>query len=714
MSTSAGALSHLPGSAGPSTSRQTSVLTAPASSSQTRPQRRHRPRCAECGSRRFRRNADTGLLVCREGHVLQGYREEEVHDDQDFVTLGQRRDVRKGRRKRRQRERLEVWHGNRARFLGLECLQLLLRLQLKALRIEWPDLPPEIEAIARDLWAMFVSTLHDLEPTPYKENLDFVIEQCRSQRESSQNSDRRNRSRSRSRSRMMEEHERWQEMQETQRLEDERMDEEELRIEAEMSGALDQDEVPSQDGQSKARDSFSSQRQRKRLQSYGIVTLVAIIYLALITARVPVTWADLHSLLSSNRVPFLSALQALPPGMTAKLPRGEIRKLEEHRVPSICALQAAAAHLAGDLNSHFGVQFPELNAPPIVWRCLRHMGMPPTFYQPTLALLAYLGIPLAVVPKQAVSDPWSLLSCAPEQIEELQSQQDGPPERILPPLPSRFGLSSQKVADTRCMIIMEALIVIIKMRYGLDGKDRVEAAGHDVETPRGGPRLDDWLRAIGKAEETRLHHRAFHYELNAHPSDMAEEAIDDLLNMAEETLFERHQPNVRHADRKDDLKQLFGSLPDPVVPRFLPPFEQQQDEAAEQTAEQATRPPRQSLLEIQTQLSDQFNEALYSRASDVDAGKRKTAPSDVDDANVLRPGEAYPIYRQHRALEEVHPQLQRVIEYAARFVAVDAQDLADGVSEMERLLIVRIRNAPKAARAREAAAQRQRRAKGAV
>lgn len=46
--------------------------------------RRKRPQCPQCGSRKFRKDADTGFVVCWSGHILQGFREEEANDGEDF------------------------------------------------------------------------------------------------------------------------------------------------------------------------------------------------------------------------------------------------------------------------------------------------------------------------------------------------------------------------------------------------------------------------------------------------------------------------------------------------------------------------------------------------------------------------------------------------------------------------------------------------------
>lgn len=74
-----------------------------------------------------------------------------------------------------------VWKGPRGRFLKYQCLQLLLRLQIQALREEVPSLPDQLEAVARELWALWVSRVPHLEPRPLVEQLSHAAEKLRMQ-----------------------------------------------------------------------------------------------------------------------------------------------------------------------------------------------------------------------------------------------------------------------------------------------------------------------------------------------------------------------------------------------------------------------------------------------------------------------------------------------------------------------------------------------------
>ncbi|CAO1622472.1 unnamed protein product [Sympodiomycopsis kandeliae] len=695
----------------------------------------NRPRCAQCGTRRFRKDHDTGQLICREGHILQGYREEEVQDDGEFVnTHSQRRYTRKdpsisAREKRRKKEQAErqVWGASsstfgketkaRASFQCYECLQLILRLQLKALRLEWPDLPPEIEAIARDLWTMFVSLNADLQPSPYAENLDFAREQLQTAREESDARSER-RSRSRSRARMEEEKDRARRGGTNDREEHEaeaelfdKMDEEIRRVEQDSSN---DDEYDKQDGSNiksvsegphsentsdrAARPSSRSEnaftKERKRMVSMDPMNvLICIIYLSLITARVPILWGDIHRLLSSNRIPYLSVTQLLPGSMIAKLPENELRKIEMESVPNIITLQERTSRLAADLTARFpsaNVQFPELNAAPVVWRLIKDMGLPPTFYEPTRSLLTYLSIPLAVVPDLSVSDPWSLLG----GVQENANGESVSTSWALPPMGGRMRNNMTPPHATRCSVILAAIIILAKMRFGLDDKLRIN---HSIDPPIDVPCLDRWLNALAVYEKGIRSHPFFSHQLQTHPSYLTGDQIDSLLDHCEETYFEREQPNLRHVHRKADLVggSLFPNLPDPKVHRCVRPYTEFPDSAMELGDRGLTS--ERKMLEILEELRQDMHSQLYPLPQEDFDEETDMLGSGKKGASSLRPGDAYTILDIDDHDVEPHPSYQRVLKHAAVVIGL-TNDTEDGwrqmgriVYDMENLLLRRMR-----------------------
>ncbi|TNY22437.1 hypothetical protein DMC30DRAFT_415103 [Rhodotorula diobovata] len=124
-----------------------------------------RPRCAVCGSRRWHRDALSGSVVCEEGHLLQGYVLEttDTQEGPSQHTQTTRR-MRKNKRTKQRTPPNAHFHGPRARFLHYQCMQLILREQLRVV-IDDLGWPVHLEAVARDLWQLLVASSH-LDPTP--------------------------------------------------------------------------------------------------------------------------------------------------------------------------------------------------------------------------------------------------------------------------------------------------------------------------------------------------------------------------------------------------------------------------------------------------------------------------------------------------------------------------------------------------------------------
>jgi len=153
-----------------------------------------RPRCLICLSRRWRKDPTSGLIVCSEGHVFevrpcshfdahyineaQNYRNETIERDEPLGhalkkrAIKARKTVDGGPGNVNTSRQLNVsfsaragwielaspdYYGERAEFHYLTCLQVLLRKQVAALTKLW-SLPPEFEAISRDVWSLTLTS----------------------------------------------------------------------------------------------------------------------------------------------------------------------------------------------------------------------------------------------------------------------------------------------------------------------------------------------------------------------------------------------------------------------------------------------------------------------------------------------------------------------------------------------------------------------------
>ncbi|GAA6037379.1 hypothetical protein JCM8097_008539 [Rhodosporidiobolus ruineniae] len=117
-----------------------------------------RPRCPVCRSKRWHRDALSGSIVCEEGHLLQGYVQEttETQEGPSQHTQTTRR-LRKNKQRKQRPPNNAYLHGDRARFLVWQAIQLVFREQLR-IAIDELGWPAEIEGVARDLWGMLVAS----------------------------------------------------------------------------------------------------------------------------------------------------------------------------------------------------------------------------------------------------------------------------------------------------------------------------------------------------------------------------------------------------------------------------------------------------------------------------------------------------------------------------------------------------------------------------
>lgn len=202
---------------------------------------------------------------------------------------------------------------------------------------------------------------------------------------------------------------------------------------SEWESALDQDSNENDDNlhllapkkrQRKGRRKNQKERQEgnllQRQSRDDLDNILSILHLALITMRVPITWSDLCTsvsfvaifipfhfiaadavslllrLIRAGKMPYLNIVHQLPTEMVQPFPSREVRKLDPsvrlsastvhfrhidtclsfQRVPSVQSLHRRTVALAMDLYDSCGLEFPELNSLPILWRCVERMLLP--------------------------------------------------------------------------------------------------------------------------------------------------------------------------------------------------------------------------------------------------------------------------------------------------------------------------------------------------
>lgn len=99
-----------------------------------------------------------GNIQCRDGHVMRGI--QESNESQEASRYATRTTTTRKNKKKKLPSSYnpnEHFHGTRADFLRFQCLQWVLRQQIRIM-IDQLGYPKELEFIAKDLWAALVAS----------------------------------------------------------------------------------------------------------------------------------------------------------------------------------------------------------------------------------------------------------------------------------------------------------------------------------------------------------------------------------------------------------------------------------------------------------------------------------------------------------------------------------------------------------------------------
>ncbi|KAK0206431.1 hypothetical protein DFS33DRAFT_1381535 [Desarmillaria ectypa] len=448
-----------------------------------------RRRCPVCQSRQWHKEPSSGLIACREGHILQNYRNETTTEAEDLggAHAMLKRTIKSGRKKAEDvglgRANPQLYHGTRGTYLYYQCLQLIFRKQITALTRLW-NLPSEFELVCRDIWALNLTLLPEHPPPePYH----YVHgENAGSQDDDDQDplSDKN----------------------------DEDGDDDQIlaTLQADTSS---ESESEREDGDGSGCEEPKQTRKKRspNLNKYRSVTsTVAVLMLACWTMRIPVMFRDFISAIEAYDLPYLDPVRLLPPTMVAHLTRAKIQSLSMQWPPRTLTLHNLTSRLAKKMHALFGVFTPELNAAPLLWRVTKVLGGNPTLYQLTKQLARLLSLPLSVS-----------YTLAPG-LERLK--ESDPEHHAYDHVPVEVGF----VAVT---------IIALKMVYGLDGEHRVHSNPGDPASSL--PAIDEYLEYMGRLSEEDIKERntMFSSESQMSVGDLNELMLDEYVSFCERALL---------------------------------------------------------------------------------------------------------------------------------------------------------------------------------
>ncbi|KAJ2869613.1 hypothetical protein FB639_004745, partial [Coemansia asiatica] len=464
-------------------------------------------RCPMCGTSKLRSRGD-GRVMCKNGHEQAGMIEEVTEAMADSTT---RRHTKKQKREsKRQIAQNKRIYGRDAQFLILQVMQHILKEQATAL-VEELGAPGSVLGTVRNLWLLYVSKLGEI-LVPGMDDEDLA-EQTLTNRtfkkskvtETQSALTKDNKSDSLYSQQLTESIAQTQEeMAEydngyddgdlaflddslnslLQKIDDdiardelEMLDIEEFRAENSRSKQKDQavsedgeqadeleeqlDELPESEFNAHKRQATSKNHSKLAQNSIyrGLLRhienfvhleyLPAILYLSFLWLRLPLTHADLFRLLADERVPYASAYKRLPEELTERIGRGFMGFVILKFSPTVTRLRTITRGFQIFFQKHYDIRLSPVDTPVMLLHLIRRLGLGIEIYMMAMRLLELVDI-----------------------------------EKM------RFNSHRTKLE----LNAMSAIIVVLKLHYGLDEIERQPSEPEAIGFCRDLPPLNVFLR----------------------------------------------------------------------------------------------------------------------------------------------------------------------------------------------------------------------------
>ncbi|TVY21399.1 RNA polymerase I-specific transcription initiation factor rrn7 [Lachnellula arida] len=236
---------------------------------------------------------------------------------------------RKTRKKKEEKEKVEkVLSGLDASNHYLECFQLILRKQSRWL-IEVKGFPPELEIVVRDLWTSRIQDLHKPEE---RGGYGSTMFSSQSEGENTDTDGARSMSSRRSK-----------------------------------GSVVGKEKLP------------------KLIETLGLC------YLGMLLLRLPVSLGELYKWAAKEEITYTRAIKEIPKDMRTRLPPYYYAALEIRAQLKGSSLYRTVLQLVEFYNHQFEMVFPPLNAPLLIFKHVRDLGLPVEIYPAVRRLSTMLG-----------------------------------------------------------------------------------------------------------------------------------------------------------------------------------------------------------------------------------------------------------------------------------------------------------------------------------
>ncbi|KAJ2439748.1 hypothetical protein GGF42_007852 [Coemansia sp. RSA 2424] len=423
---------------------------------------------------------EDGRVMCKNGHEQAGIVDEQT---EHIVEGSTRRRVKTGhvRYNKFREARKKRLYGAPARFMIVEAFQLILQAQVAAL-VANHGAPEDLVGVVRHLWMLYVSKLPNIDRTDEGEAAaqDFVMNSL------SQNTQSYNRATTMLADVLFTQHtqsQRFDPIDDSldimlRRVDDDIARDEEDMLEWDREFQLSDREEP--DAASPARDKNeededesnyntsgngegrsaegASARSRlapkvygdalQRLEKYPKMEyLPVILCLGYRLLRMPVLCADMFRLLADERVPYLSAFDNLPKRIHERIGVGYHLLFKPHFAPSVSRMLFLSNVFGRFFAKHYSIDAPLPDVPSMLLSLLKRLGLGIEVYSMVVRLL-------------------ELVSVHPNHY-------------------TWHGYWPE-------LVLLSAIVVVLKLHYGLDEIERRAPPGASYEAPNL-PSLRDFL-----------------------------------------------------------------------------------------------------------------------------------------------------------------------------------------------------------------------------
>ncbi|WWC60925.1 uncharacterized protein I303_103501 [Kwoniella dejecticola CBS 10117] len=610
--------------------------------------------CDICGSRKWRKDKVTGNAICEEGHVQQNYRSEvlDMEIGGPRHQLQRRKMGNRGPRRNKRREEGRAnplfYHGAEAEYLRIQALQILLRLQIQAISKLW-SLPETYEMIVRDLWTYQLSisclpswpTSTDGRQTPESDIVAITKQSQPSQPDVEMADEER---KSDDDSSTDPEHEK-DDLSENEEG-DGRASDVDSEILEEIEGMSKEEDL---EDEAMIEKQNQDRRGKKKLRiSDTIITLVMGLWIM----RIPFIGIDIESAINEMKIPYIDFYHTthLPTEIKRHMNRDVMIALAPLRSPSPTMIHRQCKVFARRLNKKYGIEVPETNAQPVVWRITSSLGGTPTTYLQITRLLTILDVNLSLIERE-ISTFHRKAKSRTHMQRDTERDGDDSPDLISS---NGEGLESyertllyQDVIAPE-VVIVSAWIVIMKITYGLDGIPREALLRSDPAV--GLPNANVWMTELrtrlneGVLRGSRKDREKPHFH-TMDPDDM-----DAFLFKAERIL-------LSHREEPSDVSMF------PLTPHA--PHEE-------------SVVPANSWANFHSNTATQTSNQIRHNPIKPNEGINKSLP--------LMPGEKIQSFPSNDPFLELPTELEVVSNAAAELIGWDAVEVSRVVEALERRL----------------------------